>query len=219
MNEDGAGRLRVLIVDDHEVVAQSLAMLLGVEDGIEVVGRVGSAADGLSEALARRPDVVLMDQRLPDGRGTDVALRIKEQAPEVKVVMLTGQPDEETLLEAIEAGCSGFISKAEAAISVVDGVRLAAAGEALIDPGALGQLLPKLRRRSARSVGDDLTNREVEVLELLAQGASTERIAAELFLSVHTVRNHVQAVLSKLGVHSKLEAVASAVRHGIVRVR
>ena len=212
----GNGHIGVLIVDDHRMFAESLGRLLTEEQDIALLGIATTGAQAMELAASVKPRVVLMDYQLPDGDGVAVAGAIKQRDPEIMVVVLTGMADDAVLLAAIEAGCSGFLTKDRAATDVVDAVRAAAAGEALIAPAMLALLLPKLHRnyRPARS---DLTDREVEILGLLAAGRSTRDIAQQLHLSVNTVRNYVQAILTKLDAHSKLEAVATAVRQGIVR--
>lgn len=208
--------IRVLIVDDHQMFAQGLLRALEREDGIEVVGMSGTVEDATAAARMKRPDVVLMDYELPDGDGAAATERIKQDVPGARVVMVTSHGDEAVLVSAIEAGCSGFVTKHKAIEEVVAAVRAAAAGEALISPSMLARLLPKLRR-SYRGTGSDLTAREVEILALLAEGLSNQTIAERLVISLHTVRNHVQNVLTKLQAHSKLEAVSIAVREGIIR--
>ena len=205
----------VMIVDDHRMFAESLARLLSDEEGITVVGLAATGSEALQLACRDRPAVVLMDYQLPDRDGATVTTEIKERNPDVKVVMLTGRTDDRILLDAIEAGCSGFLTKDRAAGAVADAVRAAAAGEALISPGLLARLLPRLQR-TQRQVGFDLNDREREILRFLAQGSSNKAIAGELYLSVNTIRNYIQSVLRKLGAHSKLEAVSTAVREGII---
>jgi DNA-binding NarL/FixJ family response regulator len=210
-----APSIRVLIVDDHRMFAESLARLLSAEDGIEVVATVTTASDGAAAAARHRPDVVLLDQGLPDGDGTAVASDIRRRDAAVNVVMLTGAPDEGVLAAAIEAGCCGFLTKDRAAVEVVAAVRAAARGDAVISPAALARLLPKLRATD-RSGASELTAREQQVVALLAQGLSNKEIATELHLSLNTIRNYVQGTLVKLGAHSKLQAVALAVRTGVI---
>jgi len=205
----------VLLVDDHEMFAQGLARLLEVEDDITVVGTASGAHDAREAVLREPPDIVLMDYRLADGDGAEATAMIKAESPMTKVVMLTAVSDDAVLLAAIEAGCSGFVSKTNAVEEVVAAVRAAHAGEALISPAMLARLLPKLRRSSEPS-GAELTSRELEVLTLLAEGLANQAIAEKLTVSVHTVRNHVQNILTKLKAHSKLEAVAIAVRRGLI---
>lgn len=206
----------VLIVDDHAMFAEGMARLLADEPDLEVVGTLGGPEGVVDAVVSRRPDVVLLDQVLPGRPGVEVAVDVKARRPETMVVMLTGAADDRVLLAAIDAGCSGFLTKDRVAAEVATAVRAAAAGEVLIPPTLLARLLPQLHR-SRHGLGSDLTPREREVLELLATGAPNRAIADQLFLSVNTVRNHVQQVLSKLQAHSKLEAVATAVREGIIR--
>lgn len=210
-------KIRVLVVDDHQLLTQSLLMVLREEPDLDVVGAAASVAEARAMARRTSPDVVLMDYRLPDGVGTDAARQIREENPAIKVVMLTGFPDDAILVAAIEAGCSGYITKDSAVTEAISAVRAAFAGEALISPSMLARLLPKLRR-DYRGVGSSLTDREREVLQLLAKGSQNQAVADQLFLSVNTVRKHVQSILSKLGAHSKLEAVAIAVREGVIEL-
>jgi DNA-binding NarL/FixJ family response regulator len=205
----------VLLVDDHRMFAESLARLLSTEADIEVLAVATDGATALDLADALDPRVILVDHQMPGQDGVSVAGELKRRNPERMVVMLTGSTDDRLLLAAIEAGCSGFLTKDRAASEVAETVRVAAAGEALITPAMLARLLPRIGR-TERSLGSDLTEREVEVLRLLAAGYANRAVAGELYLSVNTVRNYVQSILVKLGAHSKLEAVATAVREGIV---
>ena len=211
----GAAPVTVLVVDDHRVFAESLARLLGDVEGIAVVGTCGSAAVAVELADREHPDVVLVDYELPDADGATLTRALKRSAPDVQVVMLTGHGDERVLLDAIDAGCSGFLTKERAAAEVADAIRIVADGDALISPQMLTRLLPHLARQQPRP-GADLTVRERELLAGLARGLSNRAIADEMFLSVNTVRNYVQSVLAKLGAHSRLEAVSVAVRAGII---
>lgn len=215
MNEPG-GRIKVMLVDDHQMVVQGLLRILGEQSDIEVVATAGSVEDAAASARMHRPDVVLMDYELPDGNGIQAAERIRTDRPDTKVVMLTSYTDESVLVAAIEAGCSGYVTKHKVVEEVVDAVRAASQGEALISPAMLARLLPKLRP-SKRGLGSDLTSREIEVLKLLAEGLSNQAIADKLVISVHTVRHHVQNIITKLDVHSKLEAVATAAKEGLIR--
>jgi DNA-binding NarL/FixJ family response regulator len=210
-----AGSISVLIVDDHRMFAESLARLLAAEDDIEVTGVATSAVAAFALVAQRPPQVVIVDYQLPDQDGLQIVTELKRSSPDLIVLMLSGVIDESVLLSAIEAGCIGFLTKDRAAAEVAAAVRAAAAGESLISPVLLARLLARLNH-SADGVGADLTDRERQILGLLAAGQSNAVIAAELFLSVNTVRNYVQAVLTKLNVHSKLEAVATAVREGII---
>jgi DNA-binding NarL/FixJ family response regulator len=195
--------------------ADGLARLLAEQEGIEVLGVATTGRELLDLAVRLHPEVALVDYQMPEQDGVAVTRELKRLRPEIMVVMLTGSTEDRVLLAAIEAGCSGFVTKDRAAADVVEAVRAAAVGEALISPALLSRLLSKLNRNQ-RSMGWDLTDREREILERLAKGHTNKVIAAELYLSVNTVRNYVQSTLSKLGAHSKLEAVAAAVREGII---
>jgi two-component system response regulator DevR len=212
-----AEMIRVMVVDDHKMFAQTLLRVLGEEPDMDIVGTATSVAEARTMARSYRPDVVLMDYRLPDGLGTEAARMIREDRPETKVVMLTGFPEDAVLITAIEVGCSGYMTKDGAVEEAISAVRAAAAGEALISPAMLVRLLPKLRRDSHRAAYT-LSARELDVLRLLAQGMPNAAIADHLVLSVNTVRKHVQSILNKLNAHSKLEALATAVRQGLVEM-
>jgi DNA-binding NarL/FixJ family response regulator len=207
--------LRVLIVDDHAVFADGLAALLSGEPGIIVAGIARGVAEAGTLAATTKPDVVLMDYELLDGTGIEATAAVLARRPAASVVMLTSFSDDAVLLAAIEAGCSGFVTKHRAGREVVDAVRAAAAGEALISPALLARLLPRLRREPIRAASK-LTAREMEVLELLAEGFANQAIADRLSVSHNTVRNHVQNLLTKLHAHSRLEAVATAARQGLI---
>jgi DNA-binding NarL/FixJ family response regulator len=215
VDETGKEAIRVLIIDDHRMFAESLSRLLSDEEDIDVVGVATSGTEGIELAARLQPVVVLLDYHMPDQDGVVVAAEIKQRTPDTMIVILTGAPEDRVLLSAIEAGCSGFMTKDRASEEVAEAVRVAAAGEALISPAMLARLLPKLNR-THRSLGDDLTDREREILGYLVRGYPNKTIATELFLSVNTIRNYVQSILGKLGAHSKLEAVSTAVRQGII---
>jgi DNA-binding NarL/FixJ family response regulator len=208
--------IKVLVVDDHQMFTEGLVRVLAEASDIQVVATAGSVVGSRDAARLHEPDVVLMDFELSDGDGAKATQLIKEDLPNTKVVMLTSFTDESVLVAAIEAGCSGFVTKHKAVEEVVAAVRAAYEGEALISPSMLARLLPKLRR-SSRGIGSDLTPRELEVLRLLAEGLSNGAIAEKLVISLHTVRNHVQSIIMKMQAHSKLEAVTVAVREGIIQ--
>lgn len=210
------GVVTVVLVDDHKMFLQSMGRLLGQFPRLAVVALAGDGAGALDAVRHHRPDVVLMDNRLPDRLGTDVAAQIHEEHPDTKVVMLTADEDEAVLLAAVEAGCAGYVTKLSSVEDVEAAVLAAHAGEVVMTPAMLGRLLPMVRRQP-QEPGPKLSERELEVLGLLADGLSNAEIAERLFLSTHTVRNHVQAILIKLGAHSKLQAVSFAVRRGVIR--
>jgi DNA-binding NarL/FixJ family response regulator len=205
---------RLLIVEDHAMVAQGLIALLEVERDIEIVGTASTAASAFEMVERLRPDVVLMDFRLPDGDGATATQRIKEAFPSTQVVILTGEGDDATLGRAIEAGSSGFLSKVGPIEDTIRAIRAVARGEVVISPNQVITLLDRMNRR--REPKHDLSQRELQVLRLVATGTATDEISEQLFISTHTVRNHVRNILAKLNAHSKLEAVAIATRDGLI---
>jgi DNA-binding NarL/FixJ family response regulator len=211
----GSPVIRVLLVEDQQIVAESLRLLLDRVHDIEVVGVAGTVAAGTAETTRLRPDVVLMDYQLPDGDGVTAARQIVAGL-QAAVVMLTASGDDELALRALEAGCAGFVDKAETVSTLVAAIRAASAGELLIGPSVLARLLPRISRRD-KPISAGLSSRELEVLGLMALGCADREIATRLFISVNTARKHVQNIVRKLGAHSKLEAVMIAVRGHIVR--
>lgn len=197
------------------MVAQGIVELVGAEADLEVVAVEATVAGAVGAARRLQPDVVLMDYRLPDGDGVEATRLVREVAPGAAVVMVTSVGSESALMGAIDAGCAAFVLKDGPVQDVIDAARAAGRGEAMIPPSMLARLLPRLRRTAGAPLSA-LTDREQEVLELLADGLSSQAIADRLFLSLNTVRNHVQNILVKLGAHSRLEAVATAVRTGLV---
>ncbi len=212
---DSEGRIRVLVVDDHQVLADSLVRVLGAEPDVEPVGVAPTLAQAMAMVSEHRPDVVLLDHALPDGEGAAAVRPLLDAHPGLHVVMLTASTSDRVLGAAMEAGAAGFISKSSGLDELVGAVRAAARGDAVVSPQLLGRLLARMRRDS-QGVGHDLTDREREILGMLAQGLTNVAISEQLFLSVHTVRNHIANLSAKLGAHSKLEALAIAVREGLV---
>lgn len=206
-------RIRVLVVEDHRMFAEALVSMLAQQPGIEVVGSAGTAAAAVSESQRLQPSVVVMDYRLPDADGTAAARTIRDQSPQVKVLILTASAEESLLREVIRSGCSGIVTKGRSMVDLVRAVRAAAAGETVIAPA----LLDRLATPAPREAGADLlTERELEVLRLAAEGLDTREISLRLDISLHTVRNHLQSCIRKLGVHTRTQAVSAAIRRGIV---
>lgn len=206
----GQGVTDILVVEDHLVVAEALSAMLDDEPDMRVVGTAGSVEDAIRLARSRRPHVVLMDYQLPDGTGTSAAERIVAIVPGAAVVILTATATESALMEAMSAGCKGFIVKEGGIREVLDTVRVVRAGGVRFNAKSLH------RPPAGEAPLQPLAPREMEVLRLLAAGAPTTAIRDELMLSAHTVRNHIRHILRKLGAHSKLEAVAIATRMGLV---
>jgi two-component system response regulator DevR len=209
--------IRVLVVEDHEILAKGLSRLLESCSDFEVVGVVGTVSSAVASTIRLRPDVVIMDFQLPDGDGVTALTQIKREIPSTHVVMLTGSDEDERLARsAFEAGCSGFVGKSQSVSDLFSVVRAAYAGEVLMTPVMLLMLLPRLSNESEK-VGSNLSRREIEVLGVMAEGGSDKEIAHRLFISLNTARKHAQNIIRKLGAHSKLEAVVIAVREGVIR--
>ncbi|HEY1420060.1 MAG TPA: response regulator transcription factor [Candidatus Dormibacteraeota bacterium] len=203
-----APKARVLIVEDHQVVAEGLAALISDQEDMTVVGTAGSVAESLVRAAELTPDIVLMDFRLGDGTGADAGTQIRQIRPEVKLIFLTREDGDAVRFAALEAGASAFIHKSRAAQEVVEAIRVVAGGGTLFTPRAIATLLNK--RREVETQLERLTLREKEVLRLMAEGISSRDIAEKLGISYTTVRTHIRSLGSKLGVHSKLEAIVKA---------
>jgi DNA-binding NarL/FixJ family response regulator len=211
--------IRVLFVEDHQLLAEALSAMLAREPDMTVVGIAGSVTE--AKALSReRIDVALMDYRLPDGTGAEATRAIKARWPAARVVMLTAVKDDETVLESIQAGADGYLTKDRAADDVVQAVRAAYAGETLLPRSVIVEIARRVA--AARERGDDrrivepLTPRELEVLRALTDGLSTPEICERLYIAPNTLRTHVQNIMGKLRVHSKLEAVAFALKNRLV---
>jgi DNA-binding NarL/FixJ family response regulator len=207
--------VRVVVVDDHRMFAEGLARLLGFEDDIEVLGFGATGREAVALVERLRPRVLLLDFDMPDGNGILAAEEVKGRWPDTMIVMISGSTDDGLILRAIDAGCSGYLTKDRAASEVASAVRTVAAGEALISPAQMARLLPQLPR-SHRGVGSDLTAHERKVLALMARGATNTSIAAQLSTSIDVARDDVARILAKLGAHSTLEAVATAIREGVI---
>jgi DNA-binding NarL/FixJ family response regulator len=207
--------IRVAFVEDHEMVARSLAGVLAAETDMEVLDRARGVHEAIALANEHRPDVLVMDFRLPDGDGVEGTRRVREASPTTNVVMLTASSTTSIVLDALDAGACGFVSKEAPIEDLIAAVRAAALGEAHFSVGVLERIVGS-RRTGESAAGADLSAREVEVLQLVADGLSTQEIADRLFLSHHTVRNHVRNILGKLGAHSKVEAVVLGTRAGLI---
>jgi DNA-binding NarL/FixJ family response regulator len=217
----------LLICDDHRTLTDALAMVVERDHDLRLVAPpVAEPERAIELCREHKPDVVLMDIVFKGGTeisGIEATRRIKEVSPSTKVVIMTAHDDDRLLVDAVEAGASGFLGKDEPADEVLSAAKAAAEGEVLIEPATLSRLLHQVtkereERREVQVLFAKLSDREWEILRLLAQGMRNEGIAAALFISPQTVQTHVRNVLGKLGVHSKLEAVALAVKHGQIEV-
>jgi two-component system, NarL family, response regulator DevR len=216
--EPEAGRpspLRLLVVDDHEVVRQGLVALLDRREGFEVVAQAATVAESIEQARAHQPDIVVMDVRLPDGSGIEACREIRAELPATRVVMLTSYPDEEAVLSAIIAGASGYLLKQIRARDLVAALETVGRGESLLDPGVTEKVLERIRRMASGVDTDELsglTAQERKILMLVAEGKTNKEIAADVFLSDKTVKNYVSSILSKLNLERRAQAAAFVAR-------
>jgi DNA-binding NarL/FixJ family response regulator len=207
--------LRLLVVDDHEVVRQGLVALLDRREGFQVVAEAGTAAEAVQQALRHEPDIVIMDVRLPDGSGVEACREIRAELPATRVVMLTSYPDEEAVLSAIVAGASGYLLKQIRARDLVSALEAVGRGESLLDPAVTEKVLERVRRIATGGAVDELaalTPQEQKILLLVAEGKTNKEIAAEVFLSDKTVKNYVSSILAKLNLERRAQAAAYMAR-------
>jgi len=205
---------RVLICDDHEVVREGLRGLISRQSDMSVVGESGTVAGSIEAATRSKPDVVIMDVRLPDGSGVEACRSIREANPDIRVIMLTSYADDEALFASIIAGASGYLLKQTRGQAVVDAVTAVAAGRSLLDPDVTGKVLQRLRETRAEDPAlASLTEQERKVLAGLAEGKTNREIGETLFLSEKTVKNYVSRILDKLGLSRRAEAAAYMAKH------
>ncbi|PWG10483.1 DNA-binding response regulator [Streptomyces sp. V2] len=206
--------IRVFLLDDHEVVRRGVRELLAVEDGVEVIGEAGTAAEALARIPALRPDVAVLDVRLPDGSGVEVCREIRSQDPSLKCLILTSFADDEALFDAIMAGASGYVLKAIRGDELLSAVRDVAEGRSLLDPVATARVLERLRDGAPK--GDErlerLTDQERRILHLIGEGLTNRQIGEELHLAEKTIKNYVSSLLAKLGMQRRSQAAAYVAR-------
>ena len=202
-------KTRILLCDDHEVVREGLRVLIARQEGMSVVGEAGTMAEAVEAAARSKPDVVIMDVRLPDGSGVEACRAIRETRPETKVIMLTSYADDDALFASIIAGASGYLLKQTRGQAVVDAITTVAAGGSLLDPEVTGKVLERVRQsRDEDPALASLTEQERKVLAGLAEGHTNREIGEKLFLSEKTVKNYVSRILDKLGLSRRAEAAA-----------
>ena len=202
---------RVFLVDDHELIRQGLRDFVDAELDLEVAGEAASAREAMARIPAVRPDVVVLDVRLPDGNGIEICREIRSAHPEIRVLFLTAYGDDQTVIQAIAAGASGFVMKKTKSAGLVAAIRAVAAGDSMLDPSVAGPVFERLRG-SAPSGPKDLSGQERRILELLGQGLTNRQIAEEMHLAEKTVKNYVSNVLRKLGLHHRTQAAIYALQ-------
>ena len=219
---DGSEPVRVLVVDDQELFRRGLTMLLASEDGIDVVGEAGDGVEGTTLAESVAPDVVLLDVRMPRRSGIEACLAIKASVPSAKIIMLTVSDEEADLYEAVKSGAAGYLLKDSSIEEVAQAVRVVNEGQSLISPSMAVKLIDEFKQMSKpeREQGPTLrlTERELEVLRLVAKGLNNREVAKQLFISENTVKNHVRNILEKLQLHSRMEAVMYAMREKLLDI-
>ncbi|MFZ0181125.1 MAG: response regulator transcription factor [Candidatus Dormiibacterota bacterium] len=214
--------IRVLIADDQRVVREGLTMIVGLIDGVEVVGAAGNGLEAVQRAEREHPDVVLMDLRMPGMDGAEATRRIRAVLPTTQVLVLTTYADDESLFPALEAGARGYLTKDADAEEIERAIRALAAGRTHLDPAVQQRLVaavlegPRVAPADVQAPPDDLSPREAEVLKLIAAGLSNSEIATSLFLSNATIKTHVNRIFSKTGVRDRAQAVRYAYEHGLV---
>jgi two-component system response regulator DevR len=207
-------KITVFLLDDHEVVRRGLRDLLESDGDIEVVGESGSAQEAIRRIPALRPDVAILDGRLPDGSGIDVCREIRSRDPHIAALVLTSYDDDEALFSAIMAGAAGYVLKQVRGQDLLDAVRRVAAGQSLLDPAVTQQVLDRLREGPKQdSALDGLTEQERRVLELIGEGLTNRAIGERLFLAEKTVKNYVSSLLAKLGLERRTQAAVFASKH------
>jgi DNA-binding NarL/FixJ family response regulator len=213
VSTESAAPIRILLVDDHNVVRQGLRMVLSLENDLQVVGEAANGLEAVEQVQALQPQVVLMDLLMPVMNGVDAIRTIKAAHPEIEVVALTSVLEDHLVIDAVEAGAMGYLLKETGPETLFEAIRAASRGEVRLDPKAQKRLLREVRTPEMREA---LTNRETETLRLLARGLANREIAAELGISEMTVKTHVSNVLSKLNLASRTQAALFALREGLV---
>ena len=206
--------IRVFLLDDHEIVRRGIRELLEGEPDIAVVGESGSAAEATRRIPALRPDVAILDGRLPDGSGIDVCREVRSQNPEINALILTSYDDDEALFSAIMAGAAGYVLKQVRGNDLVDMVRRVAAGQSTLDPSVTARVLERVR--NGPPVDKDLealTEQEHKILDLIGEGLTNRQIAQQMYLAEKTVKNYVSSMLAKLGLTSRTQAAIFSIKH------
>ena len=208
--------INVLLVDDHEMVLLGVSSYLSIQEDIEVIGEAENGKIGYEKALSLRPDVILMDLVMDEMDGIEATKAILADWPEAKIIIVTSFIDDEKVYPAIEAGAAGYLLKTSTAHEIADAIRATQRGERVLEPEVTTKMMDRLTNRTP-ILHDDLTNREKEVLLLIAEGKSNQEIADELFITLKTVKTHVSNILSKLEVEDRTQATIYAFKHGLTK--
>lgn len=209
--------IKVVFVDDHEMVRIGVSSYLSAQPDIEVVGEAGNGKEGVELALSLRPDIILMDLVMKEMDGIEATRQIIEKWPEAKIIIVTSFLDDEKVYPALEAGATSYMLKTSKASEIANAVRVTFSGQPVLEPEVTGKMMMKMRQKNTVLPHEELTEREMEVLKLIAEGKTNQEIADELFIALKTVKTHVSNILSKLQVQDRTQAVIYAFRHSIVK--
>lgn len=209
--------IRVMFVDDHEMVRIGVSSYLSAQPDIEVVGEADNGKTAVEMALKLRPDVILMDLVMKEMDGIEATKKIIEQWPEAKIIIVTSFLDDEKVYPALEAGATSYLLKTSKASEIADAVRATYNGQPVLEPEVTGKMMSKMRQKNKKELHEELTSREMEILLLMAEGKSNQEIADELFIALKTVKTHVSNILSKLQVQDRTQAVIYAFKHSLVK--
>lgn len=209
--------IRVLLVDDHEMVRLGVSSYLSIQSDVEVVGEAENGEDGYEKAMALRPDVILMDLVMEVMDGIESTKKILKEWPEARILIVTSFIDDEKVYPAIEAGASGYLLKTSTAHEIANAIRKTYNGERVLEPEVTTKMMEQSSNRNRHVLHEELTNREQEILLLIAQGMSNQEIADELFITLKTVKTHVSNILAKLEVEDRTQAAIYAFKHGLIK--
>ncbi|MGX6961499.1 response regulator [Vagococcus xieshaowenii] len=209
--------IRVMLVDDHEMVRLGVSSYLSIQDDIEVVAEAENGKIGYEKALEYKPDVILMDLVMDEMDGIEATKLILNDWPEARIIIVTSFIDDEKVYPAIEAGAAGYLLKTSSASEIAEAIRSSYRGETVLEPEVTGMMMDRLTKKNIPVLHDELTNRESEILLLISEGKSNQEIADELFITLKTVKTHVSNILSKLEVEDRTQAAIYAFKHGIVK--
>jgi two-component system, NarL family, response regulator LiaR len=209
--------IRVLLADDHEMVRIGVSAFLASQPDMEVVGEADSGKQAVELALELRPDIILMDLVMPEMDGIEATKQIIAQWPEAKIIVVTSFLDDEKVYPALEAGATSYMLKTSKANEIANAIRATFYGQSVLEPEVTNKVMTKMKQKKELLPHEELTNREMEVLLLMAQGKTNQEIADELFIAVKTVKVHVSNILSKLGVQDRTQAVIYAFKHSLVK--
>ena len=209
--------IRVVFVDDHEMVRIGVSSYLSAQEDIEVVGEADNGKKGVELAISLRPDIILMDLVMEEMDGIEATRQIIEQWPEAKVIIVTSFLDDEKVYPALEAGATSYMLKTSKASEIANAVRATYQGQSVLEPEVTGKMMVKMRQKTTHLPHEELTSREMEILLLMAEGKPNQDIADELFIALKTVKTHVSNILSKLNVQDRTQAVIYAFKHSLIK--